>query len=100
VRISVVEQISGGRIVMNAAPSGSSRSVRPRTVTGSEPIRLAMPRWPHVHWLPGGAWVGETANPGNASILAVRIGHDADCGLATILPDDRLWLPSLSHSGR
>lgn len=39
----------------------------------------------HVRWLPGEAWVGETASLGNASILAVRTGHDADCGLATVM---------------
>jgi hypothetical protein len=43
-------------------------------------VRLVMPRR-----LPGEAWVGETANLGNASILAVRTGHDADCGLATVI---------------
>jgi hypothetical protein len=48
-------------------------------------VRLVMPRRPHVRWLPGEAWVGETANLGNASILAVRTGHDADCGLATVI---------------
>jgi hypothetical protein len=44
-----------------------------------------MPRRPHVRWLPGETWVGETANLGNASILAARTGHDADCGLATVV---------------
>ena len=59
-----------------------------------------MPRRPHVRWLPGETWVSETANLGNASILAARTGHDADCGLEPSLPEEGLWLPSLNESGR
>ena len=55
---------------------------------------------PRARWLPGEAWVGETASLGNASILAVRTAHDADCQLATVIVRRRLVVAKFSYSGR
>ena len=58
-------------------------------------VRLVMPRRPHVRWLPSEAWVGETANLGNALILCGP-AMTPIAGWQPSLPDDGLWLPSLS----